>query len=474
MQEERRDQPKEGARLSFYLQHQLVETAKKAFLQFAAVFKNSALYPPAHPLLLGSAEQFLLSLEELFAKRNEAAFNIISGELFFETFSVPIEEGLARLLEDLGRRGVGGITFKPGVKREEIVAFAYLINRDTRDAASQVGLSALLAQAGITNITVQRALPVDIRPEMKDKAGKKPSEVFSDAVDAVKDVVHSVQHEKAFNVRRVQGVVHSMVDSILDNRDAVLALTSIKMYDEYTFAHSVNVSILCIAMGAFLSLEKSQVAALGMAGMLHDIGKVNLPLDIISKPDSLTNDEWEIVKRHPVEGAMILSAMPGVSRLAMVTSYEHHQRHDSRGYPNVSGFSEMHPFSRIVAIADAYDALTSIRVYYSIATPPAEAVRILLQKRGAAFDPVLIKAFINLIGIFPIGTLLRMNTGEIGLVVHQTRDLLRPRVLLLRTFDGAEKEETSLLEMVLGKYTRSVVDTLDPNMMKIDVKKYFP
>jgi hypothetical protein len=176
-----------------------------------------------------------------------------------------------------------------------------------------------------------------------------------------------------------------------------------------------------------------------VAGLLHDIGKVRIPLEVINKPGKLTVEEWEQVKRHPVEGALILSDLPGVTRLAMVAAFEHHQHGEVRGYPEVDDQPQQHLFSQIVALCDAYDAITSARVYYSLQKPLDQAVRILLDKRGSAFDPILVKAFVNMVGIFPVGALLKLDTGEIGMVVHQTRDLLRPRLLLLDKFDGSEK-----------------------------------
>jgi HD-GYP domain-containing protein (c-di-GMP phosphodiesterase class II) len=222
-------------------------------------------------------------------------------------------------------------------------------------------------------------------------------------------------------------------------------------------------------------LEKAQVAALGMAGLLHDIGKVSVPLEIINKPGKLTDEEWEVVKRHPIEGALILSDIPGVSKLAMVTAFEHHQHGDVRGYPWIDDRLQQHPFSQVIALADAYEALTAARVYYSVQMPPDKAIRILIKQRGHAFDPTLVKSFVNMIGLFPIGTLLKLDTGEIGLVMHQTRDLMRPRVLLLSAFDGSEKKmgtEVSLLETTGGRYKRAAVGTIDPFLAKINVKQY--
>lgn len=157
--------------------------------------------------------------------------------------------------------------------------------------------------------------------------------------------------------------------------------------------------------------------------------------------------------------------------MAMVVAFEHHQ-HGELGYP-ATGVRQ-HLFSQIVSIADAYDAITAARVYYSIQTPSDKAIRILLKKRGSSFDPVLIKAFVNMMGIFPVGTVLKLDTGEVGLVTHQTRDLMHPRVLLLTKFDGSEKEnaDVSLLETSGGKFKRSIAGTIDPYVSRIDLKKY--
>jgi hypothetical protein len=161
--------------------------------------------------------------------------------------------------------------------------------------------------------------------------------------------------------------------------------------------------------------------------------------------------------------------------MAMVAAFEHHQHGGVRGYPQVNGQHERHPFSQIVALADAYEALTAARVYYSSQMPPDQSMRILINNRGATCDPVIVKAFVNMVGIFPIGTLLKLDTGEVGLVMHQTRDLMRPRVLILTRFDGSEKEtgaDISLLETKGGRYRRSIAGIIDPNTAKIDLKKY--
>lgn len=464
------------ARQSFYVKQQMIAAAKTAFQQLSGVVKNATVYPAAHPFLLASADQLLDRVKEFLLSRKEVAFYLVGGELFFETHSVPIDQSLSMLMEQFTARDVGGIIFKPGITCDEIVKFAYLMNKDTAYFAEQGGVAKAVAKEQIVHIDLHRVILVDRKFGAAIKEAKKKSgEIFMDAVDTVKEIVNSVHLDKAVNMKRVSAVVHGMVDDILDNRDALTGLTTIKMYDEYTFAHSVNVAVLSISQGSFLSFEKPQIAALGIAGMMHDIGKVNVPLEVINKPDKLTDEEWEQIKRHPIEGALILSDVPAMTRLAMVAAFEHHQHGDIRGYPRMDDRVQQHPFSQIIAISDAYDAIIAARVYYKVTTPPEKAIRIMLGKRGTAFNPVLVKAFVNMIGIYPVGTLLKLDTGEIGIVMHQTRDLMRPRVLLLTKFDGSEKgsgTEVSLLEMEGGQYKRTIAGTIDPSNAKVDVRKY--
>jgi len=473
---EEQSESRNEARQSFYAKQQLIASAKSVFQQFAAVVRSATVYPTAHPFLLASVDQLLIKMNELLLSRKEVAFYLVAGELFFETHSVPVDQSLSTLMEQFIARDVGGVVFKPGITREELVLFADLMNKDAAYFIEHGGGTGVLAKANITHIVLHRVILVDKKLGSAIKeAKKKSSEVFQEAIETVKEIVQSVHLEKAINMRKVSSTVHSMVDDILENRDALLGLTNIKMYDEYTFAHSVNVSVLAIAQGSYLSFDKPQIAALGVAGMMHDIGKVSVPLEIINKPDKLTDSEWEMVKRHPIEGALILSDVPAMSRIAMIASFEHHQHGDIRGYPRMDDITQQHPFSEIIAIADSYDAIIAARVYYRTPTPPDQAVRIMMKKRGTAFNPVLVKAFVNMIGIFPIGTLLRLDTGEIGIVMHQTRDLLRPRVLILTKFDGSEKEsgvEVSLLETEGGRPKRSIFGTIDPSLAKIDVKQY--
>jgi len=475
MADEQNDSKTE-AKQSFFAKQKLIESARTAFQSLTAVLKSVTLYPEEHPVLLAAADKFLEKIEELLLDRKEAAFYLIGGELFFETLSVPIDKNLSLIMEQFAARDIGGIVFKQGIASAEIIRFAGMISKESAFSAGEEDLNMLLAGEGIIHIMLHRALLVDKQAGAAIKEGKKrASDIFKETIEALKEIVQAVHSGKASSMRKVNSVIQIMVDNVLDDRDALMGLTNIKMYDEYTFAHSVNTSILSVSLGSYLSLDKPQIAILGVAALMHDIGKVTIPGEIINKPGKLTDEEWKYVERHPIDGALLLSNVRGVSKLAMVAAFEHHQ-HGEKGYPEVEGKYKRHPFSQIVSLADSYEAITSSRVYYSNRISPDAAIRILLKNKGITCAPVLLQAFINMIGIFPIGTLLKLDTGEVGLVMHQTRDLMRPRVLILNKFDGSEKETgevVSLVETMGGNYKRSISGTIDPNIAKIDMKKYF-
>ncbi len=464
------------AQQSYFAKQQLIEQARSIFQLLSAIVKNAALYPESHPILLTTADKLRGKIEDMVIGRKEVPFFLVDGELFFEKISVPIDTSLSLIIEQFVSRDVGGVSFKPGISGEELIRFSAVMNREPSILAARGGISEVIAKENITHIELHRVLLVDKNIGSAIKAGKqKATEIFKDAIETVKDMVQAARLDRTSNMRKMNTMVQTMVDNVLESRSALLGLTNIKMYDEYTFAHSVNVSILAVSLGTFLSLDKPQIAALGIAALMHDIGKVNVPNEIINKPGNLTDQEWDAIKRHPIEGALILAAVPGVSKLAMVAAFEHHQHDDGTGYPAPGSPLLKHPFSQIVSLVDAYDAITAARVYYRAQTSPDEGVHILLKKRGAPFNPFLVNAFVKMVGIFPIGTIVKLDTEETGLVMQQTSDLLRPRVLILTRFDGTEKENgtmISLLETVKGLYRRSIIGTINPASAGIDVKKY--
>lgn len=457
------------AKQSFLQKQRLLDTAKLTFQQLSGLLKNVTIYPESHPFLLSLIEKLAVTIDGLLSDRKEVAFYFVSGEMFFETHSMPIDSTIASLVEQFTDRDIGGIVFKAGITSEEFIKLAVLINRDASALAEEGGILSVFARENFSHINLHSVLLVDKKNKenVKEEEQEKAVKLFGEALAAVKEMARSMQSRQAANTRRLNKAIQDLVDNIIGNRDVFIALTNLKMHDEYTYAHLVNTSILAISMGALMSLEKPQMAALGIAAILHDIGKVRIPPEIINKTEMITEEECEAVLRHPIDGTMIMSEIPGIKKIASAISFEHHLR---GGYPQIEGHQEQHLFSQIVSLADAYDVLTALRVYYHMPMPPDRVIGILVKKE-TNLNSLLLKAFINMVGIFPIGTMLKLSGGDVGLVTHQTTDLMRPRVLLLTKFDGSEKEsgeEISLLEKRMD-----IEGTIDPRAANIDVKQYW-
>ncbi len=221
------------------------------------------------------------------------------------------------------------------------------------------------------------------------------------------------------------------VDNIIHQSDAMLLMSRLKLKDEYTSAHCLNVSIISIALGRYMELNKKQLNEVGLCGLLHDMGKVRTPDQILNKPGRLTDDEMQIMQQHPAEGYNILSSTSGISHEVMHVAQAHHERIDGQGYPHGLSGSDLSLYSRMVTIADVFDAITSDRTYKSGATVET-ALRIIHDGQGEAFDPILVTQFIENIGIYPLGTIIELHNGEIGVVVCTSPEKrLRPCIKII-------------------------------------------
>jgi len=462
------------ARQAFFAKQRLLDTAKLTFQQLSGLLKNVTIYPESHPFLLSLIEKLTITINGLFTDRKEVSFYFVHGELFFETHSMPIDSTIATLVEQFINRDIGGIVFKPGITAEEFVKLAVLMNTEPSALAEEGGILNVFSRDNFSHISLHSVLLVDKKNSggAREEEKKRAVKLFLEAITAIKEMVRTLHLGQVANTRRLNKAIQDMVDNIFANRDAFITLTNLKMHDEYTYAHCVNTSILAISLGVLMSLEKPQIAALGIAAMMHDIGKMRIPQEIINKTGDITDEEREAFSRHPIDGALIISDIPGIKKIAMVTAFEHHQ-HGVNGYPRIDGYAGQHLFSQVISLVDAYDVLTALRVYYNIPMPPDQVISTLAKMRDVNFNAILMKAFINMIGIFPIGTLLKLSSGEVGLVTHQTGDLMRPSVLLLTKFDGSEKGETTLLEATEGKFKRDIAGTIDPYTANIDIKQYW-
>jgi HD-GYP domain-containing protein (c-di-GMP phosphodiesterase class II) len=278
--------------------------------------------------------------------------------------------------------------------------------------------------------------------------------------------------------------VQAIVDQVLNNETSLMGLTTIRDYDEYTFTHSVNVCIFSVALGRRVGFTRLQLYDLGLAALMHDIGKARIPIDILNKTSGLDEREWFIIQGHPWLGALTLFEMRGYSEIpyrSIVVAHEHHMKIDLTGYPRVVRPRELGLFSRIVAVADGFDAATTRRAYQSVPIQPDEVLREMWENPRRGYDHVIVKALINLIGIYPVGTCVILDTFEVGIIAGANPDpqfLNRPLLKIVIDPDGAvlppPGRTINLAECdASGAFLRSIVKVTNPDRYGLTVGDYF-
>ncbi|MBE0618791.1 MAG: HD-GYP domain-containing protein [Proteobacteria bacterium] len=304
---------------------------------------------------------------------------------------------------------------------------------------------------------------------------RKAREVYTEAKVVVQDLLQDARLGRSVDGERAATVVDKMVDSIFRNRDALASLSRLKNFDDYTFQHSLNVSVLALTLGRHLGIVKGELRRLGIGAVLHDVGKMRVPEQILNKPGRLTDDEFAVMKGHPLHGAKILMETPQVPDECSAVALNHHERFNGRGYPRGLQGLNIGKFGLISAIVDVYDAITSDRVYHK-GMPSHQAVQKIYEWGKTDFYPIYVQKFIQCLGIYPIGSVVQLDTGEVGVVCRQNHDqLLRPRVRLvrgpasqpLRRFADVDLTEADPREE--KPFFRTVVATLEPAEAGVNV-----
>jgi len=263
------------------------------------------------------------------------------------------------------------------------------------------------------------------------RAFNQTTVTYQETSNLVKSVMDDIRFGNQLNTEAVKQAVANCVDAILDNADAMALLTQLKNQDLYTSQHSMNVSILSILLGRELKLSVAELNDLGLCGLMHDIGKAKIPLEVLNKPGSLDADELAIMKKHTTLGRDILMSARNMYTGAVDAAFAHHETLDGSGYPRGIDQAGLTQYTKIVSIVDTYDAITSDRCYKR-GKPHLTALGILVKAMNKQLDSSYVTKFINCIGFYPQGNLCEMSSGEIGIVVEQNKaDKLKPKVLLI-------------------------------------------
>jgi HD-GYP domain-containing protein (c-di-GMP phosphodiesterase class II) len=386
------------------------------------------------------------------------------------------------LIEEFERRALGGVRFLHGVTPAEMERFLQLFQ-----AAEDPALAERLAEA-VIEASVEHVVPVPASELDKDDLSRaleaehdpvgergRAKQVFWRAVLGTKRIVVRAAQTGRPDLRQAKRLVQPVVDSIMRNEYSIVGLTALKEHDEYTYAHCVNVSVLSVSMGQALGLPRQALADLGVTALLHDVGKVAVPGDVLRKPDRLNPDEWSFIQRHPLEGVKMMFRMPGLSSLtldAMRVSLEHHMNFNRTGYPEVEYEWGPATMTRVVAVADCFDAMTAHRAYQKRPRTPFEALQYLLGPSRVQFDPAVLWSLVRTVGLYPAGSMLLTHSNHVVLAVSPNpKDLRRPFCRLLVRPDGtalSEEVEETWDPMPDGE---SVLRVLRPEEIAIDAQE---
>jgi HD-GYP domain-containing protein (c-di-GMP phosphodiesterase class II) len=247
----------------------------------------------------------------------------------------------------------------------------------------------------------------------------------------ITQVMGDIRLGKNVDVKQAKQLVNELTENVVNNPTALLWLTQLKNKDEYTSLHSLNVCVLSLLFGRSLNLPEEQLNTLGLGALLHDVGKLKVPTTVLNKPDRLSTEEFDIMKKHTLFGYDLMKKQDGLSNEALNIIVQHHERLNGSGYPYNLQHGQISHFSRIVSIVDVYDAITSKRVYHD-ETPPFNALSDIYKQREKDFDSGLVEQFIKCLGIYPIGSLVELNTGQVGVVVFfSEKNHLSPTVMLI-------------------------------------------
>lgn len=460
---------------------------------FVAI-RSAQLYEPTNATLQTAAGRLAETIGELHQMDGLARVEVgrdiilvndtrVRGELRSYTVHAALQHFFAGFES-------GGFEWLEAPTPDEAARFAGVVGRLEGAGTMTADLLAQrLQDSGIEGVAVLPPRLEKAHDPFEDQDARARAEgTYRRGVAVTRDLMESVRAGRALQRSRVRRTVQTIIDSVLEEPTLLIGLTNLRDTDEPTFAHSVNVCIFAVSLGERIGLPRLDLCELGMVALLHDIGKVDVPDEVLNKVGALSPEEWTMMRRHTSYGAwrVLADRLPGSMSIPatrermtreMLVAFEHHLQLDLLGYPALRWPRRLSFYSKIVSIADTYDAGTTERVYKTEPLTPSQMVEILHRGSGTRWDPVLVKGFISMLGVFPAGCVCRLDTGEIALVMAANpEDVHRPRVKLLFDPSGNPMEGpiVSLSETDPGgQYMRTVIKVVEAERYGIDVARHF-
>jgi len=452
----------------------------------AAATRALQLYPLENQAVVNALAELDATARALMDQEGELSVRYVGDFFFVNDLRLRIDLASYATFGLVGRalhrHGIGTVEAFPGAGTAEWTAFLSLLMAEPHADDRFGHFAERLARSAVLHLAVHPDQDRD--PETDENARQMAKRAYAHTVAVARETMSALRMGKGVSIRPVKRAVQSIVDQVLTNESSIFGLTTLRDYDEYTFTHSVNVCIFSVALGKKLGFDKHQLYELGLGALLHDVGKAKMPWELINKTGPLTTEEFKVMQEHPTEGLLTLFAMRGLAELplrAMLVAYEHHMKIDQTGYPRSVRPRTPSLFGRIVAVADGFDAATTKRSYQAQPWPADHVLREMRDNRTRGFDPLIVKAFISMTGIYPVGSLVILDSYELAVVVAaSTRPdaMHQPTVRIIHDSMGIPLDPAPLLDLTqvnpaTGEPLRSIIKTTDPERYGIHVGDYF-
>jgi putative nucleotidyltransferase with HDIG domain len=457
--------------------------------RFYRLFRGALIYDRKNVFIDKLNQECMEAINRIVKSEGELLLKIVRDNFFLNNVKIQVSADKYPIFKAfwhaLRKRWIGEIEFTEEVKKEHLNEFVYLLSElPENNENNYLYVKKQLEYLDIDAFTVDKTESSKDEETYFDSSDRKQysKEVYFKSISLAKEAVGNVKSQKSLNLRKAKRLMQGAVSSIMQDEASLLGLASIKNYDEYTFSHCANVAIYAIALGQRIGIPKKQLSHLGMAALFHDIGKTGIPKEILNKPGKLSEEEWKIMRSHPMVGAvtvMKLKEWGELSTRMIGAAFEHHLKYDLSGYPKLTRKRKVSLFGRIITLADVYDALVRPRVYNKVPYVSEKILGFMLERSGKDFDPALVKVFINMMGIYPLGTLVLLNTNEMGIVVHIQEDtelVDRPKVCLIYYRRG-EYQKGDVIDLgerdeKTKQFRWSIVKTLDPNEYNLNIAEF--
>jgi len=428
----------------------------------SASLQTYRLYPAGHPNRVETTTTVLSHARKLVETEGAPVLFAVRHSFYLgPTLLARDSISLYRLVDAFEQAELGAVEFLPNVGHEDFDHLTRILIGE-RPLAQDLG-----------GLTLNR-----VRPEIEsvEKEAEQLTELlraYSAGLDVLRDTADRIAAGQDADLPSTRRVVEQLAAHVSGDPAQALLVTAVKSYDEYTYYHMLNVCILSLALGHAIGLRPDQVATLGLGALLHDVGKIKVPLDVLQQVGRLSEEQWRLIQKHPVDGAgLIFVTGRDLFDPAASIVLEHHAGYDLSGYPALSGRPRPSMPARLVTVADCFDAVTSKRSYRQ-AEERRQALSILQAGAGRGFDPVVVRIFVRILGVFPVGSLVLLDTGEVGMVIrNHDRLLARPVVRLVFDATGSpcEPAELDLSERLANDSWRySVVRSMDPHELGVDM-----